>query len=1046
MNESSTMILDKKVLSRHESTPAILPIIGIGASAGGLEAVKKIFGKMPADTGMAFVLIPHKDPEHRSPMVEIIRRHTIMPVVQVNAPTKIAPNHIYIVSPNRNLAVQGEDLVPCDIFRDRGINLPVDYFIGVTDFFREKQSSAADSCVELCDTWENLQNTIEALKASNGEMMSINEELQSSNKELQSMNEALNTVNAELMEKVDALQAANNDLSNLMNSTDVATLFLDVNFAVRRFTPAAKQLFNLIPTDVGRPIGDLARRFADEDLNRHAIQVMETLTPCAKEVQTDEGRWYIRRILPFRTMDNHLDGLVLTFSDVTELKRREVELKVSQSRLSAAVAISGVGIYEHCIPIGSELFHSDRWAEMLGYTIEELPPHDQFMAWLMKRIHPEDVTAIEKAYSDFIEGRTEEYNVEVRMRKKNGEWIQVQCLGRAKARDAAGRVTQVICVTLDVTPFRRVQAELRKNERRFRAIFDTGLFGIALTLPDMHTIEVNDTLCKMLGYTREELLGPSWEKVTHPDDIRLDYGHFQRLLAGETKGYTIEKRYIRKDGEQLYADLYVNSVCKDDGTLQSIVGLVDDITKRKQAEDRLTLLTESVNASLAGFDIVDENRRFVYVNKAYLDMWGYDSAEEVLGTSPETHCTDKEMIGNIITQVSEEGSGTFEFEAKRRDGSLFDVLMRVSLLTNADGRRFYHGFSIDISDRKRMERALRSSERKFKNIAENIPGMVLKYRMGPNGENQVVYISRGVEGLYEISREDVKKNVSLLWDCVHREDLPAHAASIKESLQKNILWEREYRIVLPDGTVKWIFGRGVPNRQGDGSVIWDALGIDITAQKKSEQALQKALAEKEVLLREVHHRVKNNMQIIVGLLRMQARRVRNAQLSNIFDDCRNRIEAMSLIHETLYRSEDLRNIDYEAYLKKLCRNLGLVNNATEKGILLTLGRCDVAMNMDQGIAVGMVVTELVSNAFKHAFPGNQGGRVQVDLTELDSDTVELIVKDDGVGLSAEIDLQDLPSLGLRLAVNIVTHELGGSLKVERAGGTRFVIRFKCERT
>jgi len=213
---------------------------------------------------------------------------------------------------------------------------------------------------------------------------------------------------------------------------------------------------------------------------------------------------------------------------------------------------------------------------------------------------------------------------------------------------------------------------------------------------------------------------------------------------------------------------------------------------------------------------------------------------------------------------------------------------------------------------------------------------------------------------------------------------------------------------------------------------------------RSEERVRASLKEKEVLLREIHHRVKNNMQVIVSLLRMYSRRTNDMRLGQVFADCRDRVNAMSLIHEALYQSEDLARIDFEVYLKKLCSNLIQAHGASDKGIVVTVDRCNVALDMDKGIAVGMVICELVSNAFKHAFPLDKGGRLSVSLSSPEGEVVELIVQDDGKGLSPEIDILNPPLLGLRLAAATVTRELGGNIEVERNGGTRFIIRFKCK--
>ena len=247
------------------------------------------------------------------------------------------------------------------------------------------------------------------------------------------------------------------------------------------------------------------------------------------------------------------------------------------------------------------------------------------------------------------------------------------------------------------------------------------------------------------------------------------------------------------------------------------------------------------------------------------------------------------------------------------------------------------------------------------------------------------------------------------------------------------------------GTQRFWIGSFFPIRdQDDGRLSIGGVVLDITDRKRAEEQIEASLREKEVLLREIHHRVKNNMQVIVSLLRMHARRSESQELLGVFDDCRDRINAMSLIHQALYESEDLARIDFQVYLTKLCGNLGRAYRASGKMITVTVESCDVSLGMDQGIAVGMVICELVTNAFKHAFPDRKSGTVSVGMSRLDEEFVELIVQDNGIGLRPDIDLQNPPSLGLELAIAAVTGELGGNIVVERDAGTRFVIRFKCK--
>ncbi len=198
---------------------------------------------------------------------------------------------------------------------------------------------------DLQSTIEELETSNEELKASNEEVMSMNEELQSTNEELetskeelQSLNEELTTVNSQLQEKVEELEAATNDLSNLLASSDVATIFLDRQFCIKRFTPATAKLIRLLPSDIGRPMSDFAQKFSDEHLLDDVQTVLRDLTPIQREVPTLDHHWYIRRVMPYRTDDSRIDGVVITFTDVTIRKESEEQLKGVNEELEQQVA------------------------------------------------------------------------------------------------------------------------------------------------------------------------------------------------------------------------------------------------------------------------------------------------------------------------------------------------------------------------------------------------------------------------------------------------------------------------------------------------------------------------------------------------------------------------------------------------------------------------------------------------------------------------------------------------------------------------------------
>lgn len=212
--------------------------------------------------------------------------------------------------------------------------------------------------------------------------------------------------------------------------------------------------------------------------------------------------------------------------------------------------------------------------------------------------------------------------------------------------------------------------------------------------------------------------------------------------------------------------------------------------------------------------------------------------------------------------------------------------------------------------------------------------------------------------------------------------------------------------------------------------------------KRFEEDTQRSLREKDVLLREIHHRVKNNMQIVSSLLVLQSSRTRNREAIGILEDGRQRVQAMALAHEKLHRTADLTHIDLREYLTSLLASIRSTYLAVTPGVGVRAHVENVTSSMDQAIPIGLLVNELVSNALKYAFPGAGSGAVSVGLTLEAGETIELTVADDGVGLPPGLEWRNVPTLGLTL-VRELSAQLGGEIeRLERPHGTAFRIRFK----
>ena len=291
----------------------------------------------------------------------------------------------------------------------------------------------------------------------NEELQSANEELETSKEEMQSLNEELSTVNSQLHDKVDEVESASNDMANLLNATHIATVFLDAGLRIKLFTPPATRMFNLIAADIGRPIGDVVTRLSGGDLLREAQEVLHDLARREKEVTSEDGRWYVRRIMPYRTLDDRIDGVVITFVDVTE--RKEAADAVIR-RLAAVVENSVDAIFSKDLDGtirtwngGAERLYGYSHDEAVGRSVRMLVPEDRSAEWT-------------RVMAALARGEHVE-QLETERIRKDGQRRSVS-LTVSPIRDSEGKVLSASVTGRDITDRRMREQELRQSKEQFR--------------------------------------------------------------------------------------------------------------------------------------------------------------------------------------------------------------------------------------------------------------------------------------------------------------------------------------------------------------------------------------------------------------------------------------------------------------------------------------------------------------------------------------------------------------------------------------------------
>jgi PAS domain S-box-containing protein len=336
-----------------------------------------------------------------------------------------------------------------------------------------------------------------------------------------------------------------------------------------------------------------------------------------------------------------------------------------------------------------------------------------------------------------------------------------------------------------------------------------------------------------------------------------------------------------------------------------------------------------------------------------------------------------------------------------------------------------------------IPRQLAIAEARYRALIEQIPAVTFMATL--DGGLGDVYVSPQVEALLGFSQEEWMSDPVLWFRQLHADDRELWNSEFARGCATGGPFRAECRFLSKTGEVVWVHGeaRLIPDESGR-PVLLQGVAFDITEGKRAEEVVKNSLREKELLLKEIHHRVKNNLQITSSLLRLQAGKIVDPGAKQLLRESQDRIRSMALVHEMLYRAQDLARVDFAAYVRTLVVELLRSYNASRR-IRPVVELEQVVLGVDMAVPCGLVINELVANALKHAFPGDRKGHVYVRMTS-SADRYRLSVRDDGVGLPPDVDFVRTGTLGLQL-VRMLTEQIGGDIAVDRRAGTEFVVEF-----
>jgi PAS domain S-box-containing protein len=579
----------------------------------------------------------------------------------------------------------------------------------------------------------------------------------------------------------------------------------------------------------------------------------------------------------------------------------------------------------------------------------------------------------------------------------------------------------------------------------------------------------NELFARMIiGRSKEKVTGYSVDELPEaiPSELGSVFKRTDRQLLQRGGSLVYESKMKCSDGiirqflvnKTVYTNLY--------GDIEGLVGVMLDITGRKRteenllkSEERYRLATEQTGQLIYEFDLRSGHGEWA---GAVTDLTGYNYNEmqnfDFYDWLGHIHPDERKRVQQEFRKCWNTGEKfNEEFRFRRKDGSYFFVENKGVYLKDEEGCVCKAlGVMKDITEIKLSSEKLKESEELYRSFLQNFKGISFKL-----DRNFIpLFLEGAVEEITGYPEEDFISGKINFSDLIDPEDIPLFDIGKKKmNSSPNIIMEHDYKLRQKDGTVKWVHEliHNICNEEGENEFI-QGYAYDITQKKKAEESLAKAEA---IGMREIHHRIKNNLQIVSSLLSLQADKFKDKAVVEAFRESENRVVSMAIIHEELHKSEDTTSIDFAAYLRKLTSELLYSYRVGNEKVQLFLDVDRTFLGIDTAIPLGIIINELFSNSLKYAFSRSSEGEIRISLckhpetsgpaseynsaigaTEPDKHSgFTLVYSDSGGCFPENIDFGNPDTLGLQL-VNALVEQLDGTVELEKGDKTKFTIRFE----
>jgi len=593
----------------------------------------------------------------------------------------------------------------------------------------------------------------------------------------------------------------------------------------------------------------------------------------------------------------------------------------------------------------------------------------------------------------------------------------------------------------------RKLAEAKKTTRklqewadRYKALFDRSLYCVYVHDLEGNFLDANRAALDLLGYKKKEIKTLNFASLLDEKQMPMAYERLSEIVKTGFQKESSQFRLKKKGGDYVWVETEASLLSKE-GVPYGIIGIARDITEHKNAEEALRNSEEKYRKIFESlhdvYYLTDKDGIITEISPSVTKQAGWDP-EDVIGHPVMDFYLDPSSREIFAQTLKEAGAvNDYELQLLAKDGGVIDVSVNSRIVLDQDCHPVgVEGVLRNITARMKMEKALRESEEQFRTMIEHsLQGIFIFQDMGLVYANDAISQITGysLEELHALSPEEFQ-------EIVHPEDQEVVWGRLADRLAgKDVPSRYEFRVIRKDRETVWL--EMISSRiEFEGKPAVQGAVIDISDRQQADERIKASLREKEVMLREIHHRVKNNMQIILSLLRIQSRAVKDRETREMFKQSQNRIRSMALIHEALYKSGDLAHIDIADYISRMTTHLLSIYREDLGEIEIDQDAGGIFLDINKAIPCGLMISELVSNSLKHAFPGKRTGHILIRMTKSQIGKNILIVKDNGIGFPAGLDFRKTETLGLQLVSDLVM-QINGTIQIKKTKGTEFVVKF-----